>query len=149
MSTVVQDIFTNLKSQAATTLGANFQVLRRVFDPSQNDLRASYQGYAIRHGSAINAAGVTRFYTLDQTFELVLMNTTAVRNDDADIQTTINGLYDKADEYLKDIITTKIGLPTTVLNIESLGITTPEILENGSVIIIVSFVVKYRRQLDL
>ena len=149
MSTIVQSIFEKIESMAQTELGSTWIKLRKVFNPEDNDFRAMEYGFKCLHGSAITADGVTRFYTLDHSFQVLLMRRFVDRNDDANIQITINNLYDKADELLTLFIKSRLELPTTVLHVFNPSLTEPEVLANNAVLLRVGFDVKYRRQLDL
>lgn len=145
MSTIVQSIFDAVTSTAQTAVGVAYKPLRKVFDPSQNDFRSIEKGFGVRHGESTSADGVTRVYTIDQRFEVVLVRRFVDRDDDAAIQDSINELYDKADEILKAAFLTKLGLSAIILIVNEPAISTPEVLDNGAVSIIVSFNVKYRQ----
>jgi uncharacterized protein (DUF111 family) len=145
MSAIVNSIFDAIKSEVSTAVGAGWVELRRVLEPEKNDFRTMERGYGVRHGSAFNAAGVTRVYTLDHGFAVILTRRVVSRNDDEEMQEAINDLYDKADEVLKRVFLTKLGLPSLVLNVDTPEIDAPIVLESGGVYIEVRFNVKYRQ----
>ena len=149
MSTIVKTIFDQIESMAQTELGSSWRKLRKVFAPVDNEFRGVENAFKCRHGGAFSADGVTRYYTLDHSFQVLLMRRFVDRGDDHNIQTTINDLYDKADELLTLFIKSRLQLPTTVLHVFNPSIGEPEVLANNSVLLTVGFDVKYRRQLDL
>lgn len=150
MSNIVEQIFDKIESIGQTALGSDWHKMKRVFDPDNNDLRTSDKAFKCRHGSAnssIFESGVTKNYTMDHGFDVLLMRSTVQRNDDANVQETINELYDMADDLFKAYLNTKLELPTLVLNVNGPSIADPVILDNTSVLLILSFTVKYRQLL--
>lgn len=145
MSTVVGDIHSAIKTLAASVLGASYQELKHIYAPEKNDLRNIKSAYGVIHGAASYADGVTRVYTMDQEFTLVLVKRAIRRDSDDDLQTVINELYNKADDFLVQSFLTKLSLSSTVLIVDQPAISEPEILDNECVLIRVSFNVKYRK----
>jgi hypothetical protein len=137
VSTIVTDILTNAKSTISTTLGASYQELRFVYDVSKNDLRAAYLAYGMRPLSATTAdSGTVRAYTLDQGFEIILLNTSARPDSDAEKTTAIGVMYDKCDEIFKALVNSKAGVPSYVLVVNQPSISEPEFLEENKVIVL-------------
>lgn len=145
MSAVVGDIHAAIKTLAASVLGASYNELKYIYSPEKNDLRNIKTAYAVTHGQASSADGVTRVYTMDQVFTLIIVKRAIRRDSDDDIQTVINEIYSKADDFLVQAFLTKLGLSSTVLIVDQPEISEPEILDNESVLIRVSFNVKYRK----
>lgn len=148
MSNIVEHIFDQITSVTQDALGADYVPLRRVFDVEQNDSRTMEKAFGVRHGEAISADGVNRVYTMDHSFEIILVNRAVGRDGDSAIQETFNGLYDKADEVLKKIFLSKLNLPNIVLIVDSPSIDTPELLSNGAAMLVVGFNVKYRQAIN-
>lgn len=144
MSNLVSQIHAGILAQCSTTLGATYHKMRRPYAPDQEDLRSAKKCYGVIHNAAVNAEGVTRVYTLDHGFTILLMTTVVQTMDDDDIQVQINDLYDKADDLLSDLVSSKINLPAIVLVVNEPGLSEPEILANKAVLLRVSFNVKYR-----
>ena len=145
MATQVTDIFSGIETVVTTNV-PTFKKLPRIYDLEDNDFRRIKDGYAVRHLEALNSETVVREYTLDHRFEVILTTRVIDKKNDTVIQTAINDLYDKADEILADLISTKISLPTTVLVVNDPAINEPELLEgNERVVMRFSFNVKYRR----
>lgn len=148
MATIVQDIITQSKSIASTLLGASYKELRFVYTVERNDIRSAEKGYSVRPLSATPAESVTRVYTLDHGFEFILTDTIGRSDDDSQRTDALNTMYDKADEYFKQIINTKINLPSVVLLVSSPSISEPEfVLDNKLVILRMQYTVKYRSAL--
>lgn len=145
---IVSQIHTNIKSVASTVLGGTWHELRRVFDPEQNDSRTAENAYGVRHGAASSADGVMRYYTMDHSFTVVLSRRFVDRLSDAEIQTVINDLYNKADSILVEVFLKKLSLPTIVLIVDNPSIAEPRVLGNQSVILELSFNVKYRNAVN-
>lgn len=147
MSTLVGDIFTAIQNLAQTTFGNTYLPLRKILDPQENDARSIAKGFAVKHGEAASVAGVTRFYTLDQKFSVLITNSAFNRDDENTVQAVFNNLYDLADSFLNAAFLTKLGLPQTVLIVDEPELSEPTVLPNGAALLIVSFKVKYRRQI--
>lgn len=147
MANIVQQIYDSITTLTEAEL-PSFKKMRRVFAPNENDFRSAKNSFGVIHKSASDAAGVTKVYTLDHSFEVLLMSTFVSGNDDLDKQTVINSLYDAADELLKLFFLSKLGLPGLVLLVSNPAIAEPEILNNEAVVLRVSFDVKYRNAID-
>lgn len=145
MSTQVTQIHGAIKSGVASVLGASFHELQDTINLEANNLRVAKNGYAVKHGAIISAAGVTRVYTTDQVFEIILSQTNPRKDNDTSLQTTINELYDLADSIFVELLRTKLNLPGVVLNVFNPSITAPEFV-NGKEFTILRFrvVVKFR-----
>lgn len=147
MSAVVSSIFSAVTSTVTTALGATYKALPKIYNLEENDFRIIDKAYAVRHGASSFADGITRVYTMDQRFEVVLVNRAVTRNNDNDIQTAINTLYDKADDILRSAFGKKLGLSNVIINVDSPEISEPQILDNSAVVLIVAFNVKYRQSI--
>lgn len=148
MATIVQDILTNVKSTASTVLGALYKELRFVYSIEKNDLRSTEKAYSCRPLSASPAETITRHYTLDHQFELVLTDTIGRADDDTQRFDALHVMYDKADEIFKELVNTKLGLPATVLLVTSPSMSEPEFINDNKLVILrMQFTVKYRSAL--
>ena len=147
MANVVQQIHEAIKSLAATTLGADYNEMPRILVPEENDLRTGAKAYGVRHLSGSYADGVTRAYTMDLGFELILTDRIADRNSDANAQVVFNALHDKADAFLVQAFLTKVGLPTIVLVVNQPTFSEPQVMPNGLALLRVGFNVKYRQDI--
>lgn len=149
MSTIVQDILTQTKALAATTFGATYQELRYVYDVAKNDIRSGRLAYGVRPLSAATSAGVTRVYTMDHVFELVMTDTAARTDSDENAEDALNVMYSKADDLFKAMVNTKISLASTVLNVFNPSISEPEFIDDQKLIVLrMQFTVMYRSALN-
>ncbi len=149
MATIVSQIITNAEALAATTFGATYQRLKFVYEVTKNDVRGATLAYGIRPLSAIPVDGITRTYTVDHTFELVLMDTTARDLSDDERRAALNTMYDKADEYFKALVSTKLSLANLVWVVQSPSMSEPEVYPDQKFVVLrMQFVVKYRSSLS-
>lgn len=144
MSTLVGDIFTAIKGLAQTTFGNDYLPLTKIMDPEQNDARIIAKGFAVKHGEASPTDGVTRHYTLNQKFSVLITNSAFNRDDENTVQAVFNNLYDLADDFLNAAFLTRLAL-ANVLIVDQPEMSEPVILKNGAALLVVSFNVKYRR----
>jgi len=146
---IVEQIFDAIVDTAQSSLGQEYTQMRRVYSPEQNDSRTAKKAFSVVHGSADYTEGVTRVYTMDHGFRLQIMNTIVERDNDSKIQEAINEMYSKADDFLRNAFLTKLGLSSVVLNVDQPNIEEPQILENGTALLVVGFNVKYRQAVNL
>jgi hypothetical protein len=150
MANIVEQILTETKSLMATELGGDYQELAFIYDVEKNNLRGARMAYGVRPVDASSAATLTRSYTLDHVFEIILTDTFARGDSDAQRETSLNTMYDKADEIFKSLVNHKINLPSTVLNVEEPSIAEPEFLDDNKLIVLrMQYVVKWRSDLNL
>lgn len=147
MSTIVGDIFTAVKNLAQTTLGAEYKPLRKIFEPEENDARIVAKGFAVKHGEANSVSGVTRHYTMDQKFSVLITNSSCNRDDENTVQAVFNNLYLLSNTFLKQAFLTRLNL-SRVLIVDQPEFSDPVILKNGAALLVVSFNVKYRNSID-
>ena len=138
----VAEIHDSLVDICETTLGVNWQRLKKVFAPEQNDFRNIEQGFGVRHGAATPDADATKVFVLSQKFDVLLADRAANRDSDLAVQDRLNVLYDKADEIFKEAVRSKLGL-TFVTHVDSLEFLEPQMLENGAILLTASLEVRY------
>lgn len=145
MANIVQNIMTNIEASAVTILGASYQKLLFTSDVSKNDSRHIALAYGVRPLSAASSISITRAYTLDHTFELILTDLVARYISDAEKAIIINIMYDKCDQLFVSMVNSKLSLPASVLSVSSPSISEPEFLEDQKFVVFrMQFVVKYR-----
>jgi hypothetical protein len=102
----------------------------------------------VRPLDASPTQGVNRTYNMDHRFELILGDTIARAENDSQHLTSLQTMYDAADEIFKDLVQTKIGLPTLVLNVFDPSLSEPELLDENKIVILrMQLTVKYRSSL--
>lgn len=148
MATTAIQIVTQSETLAATVLGGSWKKLLFVFDLTENTERVAYKGYAVRPLEAGNAPTVNRSYMLNHRFELILTNTFARRESDAEVFTSLSTLYDYADQIYRQFETTKVNLGTTVSLVTNPSISEPEILlDRGMIVLRMQYQVMYRNSI--
>jgi len=134
MATVIEDIVNSMETEVATELGASYKELAYKIDVQKNNFRQSKLRYGVRALESSEIAGVVKFTTYDQSFEVIL--TTQYQqssiNDEAQIQAGLDLRASMLDIY-KRLINTNAGLPGTVMNVKELVMAEVEYLESDKV----------------
>lgn len=146
---IVEQLYDGIKSIAQAELGAGWAELRRILAPEQNDLVDGKPAFGVKYGSAAEAAGVTRVYTMDHSFEILLAKYVPPGNDDEARQDVFAELYNAGDEIFRQLLLQKVGLPAIVLNVQNPSISEPVILGNDTALIRFGVVIKYRNAVNL
>lgn len=148
MSTHVASIVSGMKTLVAASL-STWEELPFVQDISKNNKRTAANAYGVRALAASESEGaLLRTVTLDHTFEIILTENYVNRQSDAEIEASLNNLYDKADEIFKVLVNSKVNLPELVLSVSSPSILDPEILETAKFVALrLQLKVKYRSTL--
>lgn len=144
--TVVQDIKDSLVTRIQAVLGANYKELSYTRDVSLNTLRQSQKRYGVRALGSTQVPGVTKHLTHIQTFEVVLTEGYVdTGSNDGKQREKEHLMFEHMHEIHHDLINTRGGLPNTILNIQRLDITEPEVLEDEKVVVLKSSVeIEYR-----
>lgn len=135
MANVVQQINDAMETQIATSVGAGWNKLSYIFNVENNHFRTNNQRYGSRPLSASNVPGVTRQYTVDHIFEIILTTDYVNKQSEDSQKAAVFTLFDKMSDILVDIIKGKIGIPNIVLNIEPFAHLEPEFLEEDNVVV--------------
>jgi len=145
MSARVSTILTNGKAVIAALL-PTWHELKYVYDVSKNSTRDARLGYAFIPLDGVTPdSQVNGSYTMDHRFEVIITDIIVRGKSDSEIQTSISSLMDTADNIFKDLVNTKVGAPTIVLNVFSPSISAPEILEAKDLLVIrLQVTIKYR-----
>ena len=146
MSNIVEQINDAVKTQVSTTLGGTFSELPYTFDVSKNNIRDFVKGFGVRPVNAIRASTVTKVYTADQEFEIILTDKFANRSNDANQKAVVFDLFDKMDDILVQLFLSKGGLAAIIYNIDPFTIDEPEFLDEQNSIVVqrMRITVKYR-----
>lgn len=145
MASIVSDIISGIRTVASGQLGGSWQELRNWYEVDKNDIRSAALAYNVRPLSAIPVDGVMKYYTVDQTFEIILSDVIARGHGDSERETALLELYNKADEIFKDLHNTKVNGTSGVLLVSQPSLAEPEFLDEKKIIVLrMQFVVKYR-----
>ena len=149
MSTLVEQINDSITSLIATELGATYSELEYVLDVSQNAFDLTNKKYGVRPLFANSVEGVTKVYTLDQDFEIILTDEFVNSGVDDTAQREVAfSLYDKMSEIFKAIYLTKAGVPSIVLIVNSITMSEPEYLTDEVAILRAIVRIKYREAIN-
>jgi len=138
----VTQIYDKLVDISGTTLGVNWQRLKKVFAPEQNDFRNIEQAYAVRHGAATPDADATKVFILSHSFDILLADRSANRDTDLAIQDRLNILYENAEAIFEEAVRTKLSLHF-VTHVDGLEYQEPQLLDNGCILLTASLDVRY------
>lgn len=146
---IVEQINDAMTSRIATVLGVNYQELNYIINVSKNNFKSNAKRYGVRPLAATTASTITRVYTLDHEFEVVLSHDYIPNPaNDQDQRDKTFLLFDKMDEIFKDLFCSKAGLNNIILNIDEINMAEPEYSVAESVVILRSKLrVKYRQAL--
>lgn len=150
MSNLVENINDALTTLVGTELSTGYSVLNYIHTIEKNFLNGSKNRYGVRPLNASSASGVTRVYTLDHSFQIIITSEYINSGvDDIAQREETFVLYDKMDEVFKAAYLTKVGLPNTILNIDNISIQEPEYLDAHNVVVLrADFNIKYRQAID-
>lgn len=148
MANIVQQIREKLDEKVRTATGLLVtDRLRFIFDVEKNDSRTVDDGFGVRYLGGFSASTVNKFYTIDQSFEIILTKRIPRQQDDDDALGSFNTLFDRADLIFKEILDTQIDL-SFVLLVSEPSMDEPEILQDGSYAVLrLQVTVKYRQSL--
>ncbi len=146
MATTVGSIITQIKAIAVAQLGVDWKENPNAYDLTQSDSRRGPKTYGVRPLAASNTSTVTNAYALNHSFELVLVDRVARKNDASQADTVIADLYDKQDEIFKDMVRAKLNLSPTVMLVSEPQLSEPEFI-NGQEFVALrqQFNVRYRQ----
>ena len=150
MANLVEQIKDAIDAEVRTQTGlTTTDRLRKFFDIEQSDRRTIRNGYAVRPLAASTSDGVIKNYTLSQEFEVILTKAIPRQADDDDAQEAMYSMYDSADEILKAVLNSQLGIPTIILSATDPAISEFEILGDGQFAVLrIQFTVKYRTALN-
>jgi len=147
---IITDLKAGIETRVAAVLGVEFSPLTNVTELEKNNFTGANKRYGIWAKQASEVAGVLKFLTIDQVFEIVLTDGFATRANasDADKREKTLNLQDQVCEIYADLKGTKSGSPGTVIDTQDLEVSSPEFLEDDHVVAIrFEVTVKYRKQL--
>lgn len=141
----VSSILTSLSTQIGTTLGATWSELDYVYELERNNFRNGEKGFAIGASSGSNVAGTNKAITLDFGFFVVLTQTHANRSSDSGERSALTTIYDAFENINDDIFQKKLN-NSSVLVVQGVEYSAPEIVNKGTIAVRVDFTIKYRNE---
>lgn len=146
MSVLINDLLESIKTRVSTVLGPDFRELPFVIDVSQNNFKQNHNRYGVVPAASFETDSVTKFVTMTHSFDMVL--TKAYIDDgigDSDKRAKRTQLQDLYLDIYKDLVNTKAGIPSIVMNITDLSIDDAVYLEDEKIVVMnASFNVLYR-----
>lgn len=149
MSNLVGDIISAFETRVATILGAGWNELKYKYDIAQNNYKQNKQKYGVIPLSGSTVDGIMTYYTMEQDFRLILTDGFVNDFDDTSLQASVADLTNKLDDIYKDLYSSKLGIPSTVIVVSSFTIEQPEVLDDNNVIVMqADFTIRYRGKLN-
>lgn len=145
---VVSTIFDNLKQHIIDNVDASFSRLHYVRELEKNDTRILTKGWGLRFLSGPPTDTITKAYTIDQGFEIVLTRTNIRQQDEDDVEDAEKLLFDEATDLVVPIINSNLNATAGVSRISSPFFSEPELLVDSSFVALrVQIIITYRQQL--
>lgn len=141
-------LISSIKTRIAAVLGSNYTELAYTNDLAKNSFTGNFKKYGLVVGSSEEISSVTRYVTLNQTFELILTDS-FINTSMTDSNELAKGpvLQDLAFDIYRDLISTKAGSPSTVIMVSDFAVSSPETIQDKTVVIKATIKVKYRVQI--
>ena len=148
MATIVQQINDAVETRLDSLLGSEYSPLDYYIDIESNHFKGARKRYSVRPVSGVSTDSITKVYTMNHDWEITVTHDYINKRSDADQREKTFILYDKMDDIVRDLHTSKAGLPSVVMNIEAVTYDEPEFLDEHNVAILRGFfTIKYRNAL--
>lgn len=145
MSSNVTTLVSSIKARMASVLGATYSELAYGIDLSRNSFNGNFKRYGLMPSSMTETSSVTRYVTIDQTFDMILCDSFInVSMSDSAEQAKGPALQDLAYDIYRDLVSTKAGSSSIVINVSEFSTAAPETIEDKAVVLKASFKIKYR-----
>lgn len=147
MFTIARDLVVSLETCLVSVLGPEYNKLKYLDDLSKNSFNRNTEAYGIRPGATPQNVPTEVCKSIDylQTFELVLTKKYCQDGvSDSGKYEAFLDLHELALTFNNEVIVTKAGLPTRVLNVINLSIQEPLFLEDKVAVLTASFDIIYR-----
>lgn len=149
MANIVEQINDGLTTTLGTTLGSPYQELSHMINIEAENLKGNKQRYGVRPLGGSSAAGLTRNYTLDHEFEIIISDEYFPNpSNDQNQREAAFGLFNKMDSFLKEVFISKAGLPSIILNIDNISMDEPNYEIKNVVILRAQLNIKYRQPVN-
>jgi len=128
--------------QAVTS---GYSKLNYSYELEKNSGRGGNKGYGFGAGSAETESGVNKSVTKNQTFFVVISEKMINRNSDSGEDAALKAAYDTIELIENDFMSSKLGLASTVIVVESFSLDEPTKIGENTITIKANFVVKHRK----
>ena len=148
MSTNAVTIIASTKVRIASVLTSAYVELAYSNNIAKNSFSGNFKRYGLVAGNTTEVDSVTRYSTIDQEFELILIDS-FINTAMSDSAETAKGpiLQDLAFDIYRDLLATKAGSPSTVIHVLNFSTSKPETIEDKAVVVRASFTIRYRNQI--
>ncbi len=145
MSDIVKDIVEAFESEVAIIL-PTYQELDFKYDVTKNNYFSNALRYGVVPSAGFNTPTTTKAVTITQTFTLILTNDYVNQNDtDSEQQESIFELYNRLNEVYTVVVANRLGLSSSVFNVEVSSIEAPLFDDESKVAILnTDFLIQYR-----
>ena len=148
MSDIVKTIREAVETRISTVLPA-WSILDHKFDLTKNHFNNQTQRFGVKALEGPPGLSILKNYTVDRLFEITFVQGyESIQQDDQDTQDALDILEDAVDEVLVDLITSKGGDPTNVLNITLSSIDEADFSIEHVTFINVAITITYKRLLS-
>lgn len=149
MANIVEQINDALTSRVALTLSTGYLELNYLLNVGLNNFGANAKRYGVRPLSGSSTSGITRVYTMDHEFEVILTHDWMPHpSSDQDKRDKAFLMLDKMDAIIKDIFLSKATLPNIILNIDNISLDEPNYDIENLVVLRAQFNIKYRQDVN-
>jgi hypothetical protein len=134
MSDVMRDIKEAIEDEIQSELGSSYKLLAYVENVQKNSFRTSSERYGVRTLTGQQIPGVTRYFTITQSFEVVLSK--GYIESALDDSEQVTKAFDNRENLLaiyKRLVNNKCGIPSVVMNVFNLLVSEPEYFEEDKV----------------
>ncbi len=147
---VISELITGLENVVQGVLGSEYKKLDYVFEISKNSLQGNPQRFGVITKGGISDSGVTRALTMNQDFEIMLVDSYINRDQcDEKQRELVNKMHEKIFEIFDSIFLTKAGKPEYVMNLNRLNISEIDFLtDDNAAILRATINIIYRQRLS-
>ena len=132
-----KDIKTAIQACLATSLGANWTVIKYIGDLEQNvsKIGGSSRTYGVRALGGVQIDRTLKFLTIEQNFEIILVrNKLNTQLGDSDLESLVQENQRDVICCYKEIANTRLGI-SYVIMIDDLVFSDPEFIEDGKTVV--------------
>lgn len=140
----LSSIITSLTDQVSDVLGDGWQELNYIYSLEDNTFRAGNKRYGVGTRSGGNVLGVNNAITYDFEFFITLTESYVNRSNDVKEREALIDIYDNFDTLNVAIFEKKLNNPS-VLVVQDIAFEEPERVDDGTIAVTCSFVIKYRK----
>lgn len=119
--------------------------LKYSYELEKNSGRGGDNGFGVGAGSASTEQGVNRSVTKNQVFFVVISEKMTNRSSDSNEIAALKSVYDDLEIIENDFMSSKLGIGSTVIVVESFDLDEPTKIGENTITIKANFVVKHRK----